>query len=139
MRTRATHPIATTDAEINRAIARAEHSQLRRAIAATYDSAEDAIAIRFADGVRMSVPRKLVQGLQHATPEQLARMEFEGPGTGLAWPELQIAHYIPDLVAGVFGTRQWLAEIGRRGGVRRTKAKAAASRANGAKGGRPKR
>ena len=41
--------------------------------------------------------------------------------------------------SGLFGTRRWMAEIGRRGGKRRTKAKALAARANGAKGGRPRR
>ena len=46
---------------------------------------------------------------------------------------------VPGLVAGLFGTRRWMAEIGRRGGKRRTKAKALAARANGAKGGRPRR
>ena len=104
-----------------------------------YDPASDAIAIRFVDGVELRVPRRLVQGLQHATPEQLDRIEIEGPGTGLVWPMLGVAHYVPGLVAGLFGTRQWMAEIGRRGGTRRTKAKARAARANGAKGGRPRR
>ena len=57
----------------------------------------------------------------------------------MIWPALGVAHYVPGLVAGLFGTRRWMAEIGRRGGKRRTKAKALAARANGAKGGRPRR
>jgi uncharacterized protein DUF2442 len=133
------HRIVTTDAEIDAAIARAEANPPRTVVAATYDRAEDVIAIRFADGVRLRIPRHLVQGLQDATSDQLERIEIEGPGTGLVWPALGVAHYVPGLVAGVFGTRQWMAEIGRRGGIRRTKAKALAARANGAKGGRPRR
>lgn len=39
---------------------------------------------------------------------------------------------------GVFGTRSFM-EAQRRGGQSRSPAKAAASRANGAKGGRPKK
>jgi hypothetical protein len=77
--------------------------------------------------------------MRQATPEQLARIELEGSGTGLVWPALGVAHYIPGLVAGVFGTRRWMAETGRRGGTRRTKAKALAARTNLAKGGRPRR
>ena len=133
------HKIATTDTEIDTAIAKAALRPFHEAVAAAYDPAGDAIAIRFAHGVELRLPRRLVQGLQHATPEQLGRIEIEGPGTGLVWPALGIAHYVPGLVAGLFGTRQWMAEIGRRGGTRRTKAKALAARANGAKGGRPRR
>jgi hypothetical protein len=136
---KAAHKIVTTDPEIDAAIAKAVLHPFPDAVAASYDPAADAIVIRFADGVELRLPRRLVQGLQHATPEQLRRIEMEGPGTGLVWPALGVAHYVPGLVAGVFGTRQWMAEIGRRGGARRTKAKALAARANGAKGGRPRR
>jgi hypothetical protein len=129
----------TTDAEIDAAIAKAALHRFPEAVAASYDAARDAIAIRFADGVELRLPRRLLQGLQEATSEQLGRIEIEGPGTGLVWPALGVAHYVPGLVAGVFGTRQWMAEIGRRGGARRTKAKTLAARANGAKGGRPRR
>jgi uncharacterized protein DUF2442 len=133
------HKIATTDAEIDAAIAKAALHASHPAVGATYDPASDAIAIQFADGVELRVPRRLVQGLQHATPKQLGQIEIEGPGTGLVWPALSVAHYVPGLVAGLFGTREWMAAIGRRGGTRRTKAKVLAARANGAKGGRPRR
>lgn len=133
------HKIVTTDAEIDAAIATAAQHEFPEVVAASYDAAGDVIAIQFADGVELRLPRRLVQGLQQGTPAQLGRIEIEGPGTGLVWPALGVAHYVPGLVAGVFGTRQWMAEIGRRGGVRRTKAKALAARANGAKGGRPRR
>jgi hypothetical protein len=136
---KAVHKIVTTDAEIDAAIAKAALHPFPEAVSASYDRASDAIAIRFADGVELRLPRRLVQGLQHATPEQIRRIEVEGLGTGLVWPALGVAHYVPGLVAGVFGTRQWLAAIGRRGGARRTKAKALAARANGARGGRPRR
>lgn len=133
------HRVVTTDAEIDAAIAKAAVRPFPEAVAASYDPAGDAIVIRFADGVELRLPRRLVQGLQRATPEQLGRIVVEGPGTGLVWPALGVAHYVPGLVTGVFGTRQWMVEIGRRGGARRTKAKALAARANGAKGGRPRR
>jgi hypothetical protein len=135
---RRSHPIVTTDAEIDAAIAESERHPLPEAVAATFVEAEGVIVIEFADGVQIRIPRRLVQGLHGATPDQVGRMEIEGPGTGLVWPALDVAHYIPHLLAGVFGNRNWMAEIGRRGGVRRTKAKAAAARSNGAKGGRPR-
>jgi len=136
--TRRIHKVVTTDAEIDAAIDVADRYPIEEAVEATYVGAEDSIAIHFRDGVQLRIPRRLVQGLEHATPEQLGRIQIEGPGTGLVWPALGVAHYIPGLAAGIFGTRRWMAEVGRRGGMRRTKAKAAAARSNGAKGGRPR-
>jgi hypothetical protein len=131
------HWVVTTDAEIDAAIARTARDAPHVAVGATFDSVADAIAIRFANGIDLRIPRGLIQGLRDATPGQLRQIQIDGPGTGLVWPALDVAHYIPGLVAGVFGTRQWMAAIGRRGGARRSKVKAAAARANGAKGGRP--
>ena len=136
---KATHPIVTSDAEIDAAIATAAAHPLLPVSSAAYDAAADVITMRFATGVHVVVPRQLLQGLQHATPSQLKRITVDGPGTGLVWPAIGVAHYVPALLAGLFGTRRWMAEIGRRGGARRTNAKALAARANGAKGGRPRK
>jgi hypothetical protein len=135
--TRRIHKIVTTDADIDAAIGLAERRPVHAA-RATHVAGDDTVAVLFGDGVELRIPRRLVQGLEHASPDQLARIQIDGPGTGLVWPALGVAHYIPGLVAGIFGTREWMAEIGRRGGATRTKAKAAAARANGAKGGRPR-
>jgi hypothetical protein len=57
----------------------------------------------------------------------------------IAWPDLDgLKHYIPHMVGGVFGRRRHMAELGRRGGSSKSPAKAAAVRANGKKGGRPR-
>jgi hypothetical protein len=47
--------------------------------------------------------------------------------------------YVPGLIERTFGPRLLAAAAGRRGGRRKSKAKAAAARANGAKGGRPRK
>jgi hypothetical protein len=87
----------------------------------------------------MTFPRHLLQGLQDATPKELAKIEIEGPGSGLHWPALDVDHYVPALLTGVFGTRHWMAELGQKGGKAKSPAKAAASRANGRRGGRPRK
>lgn len=133
------HRIVTTDDGIDEAIQRAARRSHREVVAAVYHQKNDEIVIRFADGVQLTVPRRLVEGLQHATAAQLRQITIEGPGSGLVWPALDVAHYVPGLIAGVFGTREWMAEIGRRGGARKSRAKAAAARLNGAKGGRPRK
>jgi hypothetical protein len=132
------HRVVTADEQIDAAIARGRLVPSHRVVAATYDERADEIALRFQNGTRLAVPRQLLQGLTDAAPAQLHEIQIVGPGTGLRWPKLNVAHYVPGLIDGVFGTRKWMSEIGRLGGATRSPAKAAASRANGAKGGWPK-
>ena len=65
----------------------------------------------------------------------LADVELAGE-TGLHWGNLDVDFTIKGLMAGVFGTAGFM-DAARRGGQSRSAAKAAAARANGAKGGRP--
>jgi hypothetical protein len=133
--------ILTTDDEIDAAIARATLREPYRpkAVAATYRAADDMVAITLATGVELAIPRGLLQGLDGATPAQLADVEILGPGDSLHWEALDVDHYVPSLIEGVFGNRRWMSEIGKRGGATRTAAKAAAARANGRQGGRPRK
>jgi hypothetical protein len=129
--------IATSDAEIEAAVAEAGANPQREAICVEYDHESDKVRVTFDDGIDIGFPRMKLQGLQAATRDQLEHIEIEGPGTGIFWPALDVAHYIPGLVEGVFGTRRWMAEIGRKGGAKKTVAKAASAKANGKLGGRP--
>ena len=133
--------IVTTDAEIDAAIAQANvREQYRpKAVAVAYRTKDDVITIKLATGVELAIPRKLLQGLESATAEQLAEVELWGPGSSLHWESLDVDHYIPSLIEGVFGNRRWMSEIGKKGGAQRSDAKASAARENGRKGGRPKR
>ncbi len=104
-----------------------------------YRAAADTIAVTLASGVEIVIPRKLLQGLENATADQLADVEIVGTQSGLHWPQLDVDHYVPGLIDGVFGNRQWMSMIGKRGGSARTAAKAAAVRENGRMGGRPRK
>jgi hypothetical protein len=46
---------------------------------------------------------------------------------------------VTELLAGVLGTKAWMAELGRAGGRVKSAAKSRAARRNGAKGGRPRK
>ncbi|MFM9967386.1 MAG: DUF2442 domain-containing protein, partial [Burkholderiales bacterium] len=54
-------------------------------------------------------------------------------------PRLDVDLYVPSLLRGVLGTREWMAEIGKMGGGATSAAKAKASAENGKLGGRPKK
>ena len=133
--------IVSTDAEIDAAIALASLREPFRpkAVAVAYRAEDDTIAVKLASGIGLTIPRRLLQGLEAAAPEQLAEVEIFGPGDSLHWESLDVDFYLPSIVEGVFGNRRWMSEIGRLGGSARTNAKRAASRKNGKKGGRPRK
>ena len=133
--------VATTAAQIDLAIARAKRRETFRpkVVTAQYRPSTDVVAIGLATGVEVLIPRRLLQGLESASPAQASKIEIVDFGSGLHWPKLNVDHFVPGLLDGVFGTRRWMAEMGRRGGAVRTKAKAKSSRLNGRKGGRPRK
>jgi hypothetical protein len=111
-----------------------------RAIAARYDAASGRIVVDLANGCTFAFPARALQGLSAATDDELAQVEVLGTGYGLHWEQLDADFTVPGLLMGVFGTRSWMArEQARRAGQATSKAKAAAARRNGAKGGRPRR
>ena len=106
---------------------------------AHYDSDRDLIDLTFGGGGSMAIPRKIVPGLERAPLSKLESVVVSPAGDALSWPSLDVDVYVPGLVERAFGTRLFAAATGRRGGRRRSKAKAAAAKANGAKGGRPRK
>ena len=129
--------IVTTDAEIDQALARAQSQPQHIATRAHYQANEDLIVVQLEGGVVIGFPRAHLQGLESASPAELDDIELEGGVTGLFWPRLDVAHFLPGLIDGVFGTRKWMADLGRRGGAVKSERKSLAVRENGKKGGRP--
>jgi len=127
-----------TDAKIDAALARGKAARLHepRAASARYDRMRERVVVELANGCTFAFPPRLAQGLGSATEEQLAQVEVLGSGTGLHWETLDVDLSVPNLLAGLFGTKAYMA---RRAGQARSPAKAAAARANGAKGGRPRK
>ena len=85
----------------------------------------------------IGLPYNLLQGLESATPEQIAAVEVTPSGYGLHWESLDLG--VPELIAGVFGTKAWMTELGRLGGQVKSAAKEKAARENGKRGGRPRK
>ncbi|WP_013321547.1 DUF2442 domain-containing protein [Gloeothece verrucosa] len=105
----------------------------------SYDQNENLIVIKLKNGARVSFPPNLAQGLENASPEQLADVWVSASGRSIHWDSLDADFSLANLVAGIFGTKAWMAEIGRRGGKVTSEAKQNAARENGKKGGRPKK
>ena len=111
-----------------------------QARAARFDRKSRRVVIELANGCAYAFPAHLVQDLTGADDDELAGVEIDGAGFNLHWPALDADLYVPALVAGIFGTREWMArELARSAGQAKSPAKAAAARANGAKGGRPRK
>ena len=105
-----------TEEELRRAEARGRRTLEAepRATAAHYDPATGRVVIELANGCAYAFPAQRVQDLQGASDEDLADVEVDGAGFNLHWPKLDVDLYVPALVAGVFGTRAWIARVGSR-------------------------
>jgi Protein of unknown function (DUF2442) len=110
-----------------------------RAIKAWYAADTDRIFIELNTEIIMGFPSQRLQGLEDATPKQLAEVEVTPSGYGLHWESLDVDLGVPELVAGLFGSKAWMSELGRQGGKSKSAAKAQASRDNGKSGGRPRK
>ena len=137
----AKHKVSTPDAEIDRAIGRAQVLENEpRVVNVEYRPGPglDLLILTMNDGHRHVIPREDLQGLESATKAQIGDVEIVGRGTGLHWTALDLDHYVPALLRRIYGSRSWMSRIGKRGGSVKSTAKKVASRANGLRGGRPR-
>lgn len=107
-----------------------------RAKSARYDHKSGRMIVELTNGSTFAFPVSLVQHLRDASPQELAEVEVLGRGYGLHWESLNVDFSVPGLMSGIFGTRKYMAQLA---GRAKSPAKAAAARANGAKGGRPRK
>ena len=127
-----------TDAEITAALERGRTAQQTepRATSVRYDSKSRRIIVELTNGCTFAFPAHMAQGLENAVDENLATVEILGAGCGLHWEKLDVDLSVPGLLVGLFGTKAYMA---RHAGQATSPAKAGAARANGAKGGRPRK
>lgn len=133
--------MAVTEREFEQAEKRmATLREAGHAVSARYDRRTSRVIVTLNTGVQLAFPTKLAEGLADASPESLAEIEISPAGLGLHWPQLDADVYVPALLQGVFGSKNWMArQLGANGGRSRTDAKVAAARENGLKGGRPRK
>ncbi len=129
-----------TEIELQQADKRMKATAATRAVAARFDRRASRVVIRLNTGLELAFPPAMAEGLGGATAEDLSEIEISPAGLGLHWPRLDADLYVPALLKGAFGSRQWMAaQLGAVGGRARSAAKVASARENGRKGGRPPR
>lgn len=110
------------------------------ALSARYDRRIGRVVIELSSGLEIAFKPHDAQGLEKSKLDDLAEIEISPSGLGLHFPLLDADLYLPALLDGFLGSRRWMAsEMGKAGGQSTTVAKAAAARANGKLGGRPRK
>ena len=128
------------DNQIDAAIARSsEQISEPKACEVIYNRESRKIVIHFDNDCTFECPVSLLQGVSDLTDDEIGEVELTPAGWGITWSNADLDFGVNELVQGVFGTKAWMKEIAAKGGRSRSEKKQAASRINGAKGGRPKK
>jgi len=113
-----------------------EHLVQPWAVKAWYDAPANLVMVQMRNGCVFGFPPREGQGLENATPEQLAKVSIEpSGGEAVHWEELDADISVPGVLFRLLNVRGWYA---RWMGSATSEAKAAAARENGKKGGRPR-
>jgi hypothetical protein len=133
--------ILTTQAEMGTAVAAARRREkgTTKIRHARYDARRDVIVAELSTGSILAVPRRIIPGFAGARAAGLADLAITPGNEGLWSVNADDGVLLEQLVVLAAGERT-VGTIGARiNASRKTPARAAASRANGAKGGRPRK
>lgn len=103
-----------------------------------YDVRSERIVVELKTGGAFAFPPAMYPELRDRTPQELARVEPSPSGEGLHWVEIDVHIATAGVLVDLLGPSMFRAFAGV-GGKAKTERKAAAARANGAKGGRPRK
>ncbi len=111
-----------------------ERAQGLRATSARFDKKGGRIVLELTNGFLVGIPLTALVDIAEASASQLAEVQVSPAGGALYFDALDAHYSVSGLVLAMTAT-----EVGRAGGKSRTSAKRRAARANGAKGGRPRK
>lgn len=133
--------MAITNSQMQVARTRAQElkSHVPQATGAIYNPGTGLVCIRLSNGIVIGLPAAQTQGLEVANAKMLSEIHISPSGYGIHFPKLDVDLYLPALMEGIFGTKAWMTERGRKGGQATSKVKKDAARANGKLGGRPRK
>jgi len=124
---------APTAAAFEKARQRGEAEMASGATAARYDRRHDKVVLTMRSGAVAVIPRSSIPTLADVERHAVAELELSPMGTSLRFPRLDADFAVQGLIRSAFGVN----EANRLAGSTKSPARAAASRANGRKGGRP--
>jgi hypothetical protein len=114
-----------------------------RMVNARYSRTNHKLTVEFDNGWGVIVPVADVKDFEYVdhapTASELSKFEITGDGYYLFFPQIDVALYGPNFAREMLGEQAWQSQMAREFGSRKSEAKAAASRENGRKGGRPKK
>ncbi|MEO9035161.1 MAG: DUF2442 domain-containing protein [Gemmatimonadaceae bacterium] len=103
-----------------------------------YDVTARRLMIELINGVLFGVPIDALREIRSADDTELKRVELLGAGGILHWESLDADYSVPALILDAVGKTAAQSANAQVGGQATSAAKAAAARANGRKGGRPR-
>jgi len=129
-----------TDAEIEavRRETAARDAVSPRVKDARYERQSGLLVLEMVGGATIHVPARSLRDLAGASDEQLADVQPEENGNAVFWDALDVQMSTIALLQIIFGIRT-ISDVARQAGRTTSEAKAIASRANGLKGGRPRK
>ena len=110
-----------------------------RAARARYDAQARRVDVELRNGYVVGIPLERLRELANASDAQLAGVEVKGAGNVLHWEALDADFSVPALLTEAIGRKMAMQVMAGAGGRARSKAKREAARANGKKGGRPRK
>lgn len=134
-----------TDAEIRRQVphARAREHQARqrghRARTARFDRTTGRVLVELSSGILFAFPISRIPALRRATRSALAAVTVSGSGSTLSWEALDVDLSVAGLLLSAVEPRERARHLASLAGRATSPAKAAAARANGLRGGRPRK
>ncbi|MBV8579471.1 MAG: DUF2442 domain-containing protein [Candidatus Eremiobacteraeota bacterium] len=130
-----------TDAEIAAARRRGEEADRLepRADRIEYDRRNKRLVIHLRRGAVVALPIALLTALHDATPQQLAEVQASERGDAIINDELDVQISLNGILTKLVGLTGAAVHLGMEGGKKKSPAKTAAARANGKRGGRPRK